>query len=440
MLTRLLFSGLLVSTVTCHADAQWSSGGLFSVFNHFQAAIFQSPDTGLLVYGSDNPISGEGGVIVTYDGLQGGGFYLWYEPSCLLEDVHVVRSNGFPYYMAAGTQQNAYSLVVRPYSQFQNPFQLDSVRTGSGQFYRSVRMRNDLVAFAGGGNSMNDGIIDMSVDTGATWTNIATFPDQVVSRIRFANDMLGFATTGGYRRLINNGVELPVGGKIYRSTDGGMNWNEVYADAFHGFSDVAFSSPTNGIASRNDGQVFRTTDGGSSWTASTMNFNDSIVLTAVTFRSDGVGFATGYKTDGSEGVVLISSDGGGTWDLDFSTASLNHARRIYGITFHDLATGYVSTHIRPLKSNGISTAALFNDPKQELRVGPNPTDGLLQLLWEEPFTGSVEVTDAMGRVLSAYPVRGEKNLQIDISDLDGGEYYLTSRNDQERIVARFVKF
>ena len=39
-------------------------------------------------------MSGEGGVIATYDGLQGGGFYLWYESPLILEDIDVKVSDG----------------------------------------------------------------------------------------------------------------------------------------------------------------------------------------------------------------------------------------------------------------------------------------------------------------------------------------------------------
>ena len=93
MFPRLLSATALIALpfLLC---AQWVQGGMFSVFNHFQACAFHHPDSGLFVYGSDNPVSGEGGVIATYDGLQGGGFYLWYESPLILEDIDVKVSDG----------------------------------------------------------------------------------------------------------------------------------------------------------------------------------------------------------------------------------------------------------------------------------------------------------------------------------------------------------
>lgn len=422
---RTLISALVLLGMIEQGRSQWISGGLFSVFNHFQAAAFHSPDTGIFVYGSDNPISGEGGMIVTYDGDQGGGFYLWYESSMILEDIHVVESNGFPYYMAAGSQQNIYSVIVKPYILFQNPFQFDSVRTGVGQYYRTVRMRTDLVAFAGGGNGIGDGVIDMSVDTGATWSNIDVLPGQPISRIRFYDDVMGFATSGGYKRLINSGILLPDSGAIYRTQDGGLSWQQVYSDAHTGFSDVAFSSPTNGIASRNDGHIFRTVDGGDNWTQSTMNYTDSVVLTSVTYRPDGVGFAGGHKTDGSEGVILISADGGGTWDIDFSTASLNHARRVYGITFANTATGYVSAHIRPLKSNGISTGVDHADDML-LHMHPNPATSSVFLNWPSCNRRTIEVIDCSGKVVLRRESSHGYTYDLDVSALGSGHYAVRS--------------
>ena len=56
-------------------------------------------------------------------------------------------SDGFPITWPLARKAVA-SAILRPYETFQNPFFLDSVRTGFSQAYRAVRMRSDLVAFA----------------------------------------------------------------------------------------------------------------------------------------------------------------------------------------------------------------------------------------------------------------------------------------------------
>ena len=397
MFPRLLSATALIALpfLLC---AQWVQGGMFSVFNHFQACAFHHPDSGLFVYGSDNPVSGEGGVIATYDGLQGGGFYLWYESPLILEDIDVKVSDGFPIYLAAGSQSGGISVILRPYETFQNPFFLDSVRTGFSQAYRAVRMRSDLVAFAGGVDFQGNGVIDMSVDTGATWSQVAMLPGQPVSRLDVVTDQLLFAATGGYRRTINNGVQLPDSGAIYRSPDGGMTWTQVHADPANGFSDVSFANANNGAATRNDGAILYTNDGGSTWTPATIQFTGPFILTAMEHRPDGTAFAAGYRTDGSEGFILISADGGMTWDLNYSTAGLNNSRRIYGLFFHDNITGYAATHIKPHKTSGLITG-LTERGSEDLMLFPNPSDHSSTLRFGDTSPRTVEVYDPLGRVV-----------------------------------------
>ena len=385
---------LVFHPVVTHA--QWTAGGIFSSSIHYQAAAFHTPDTGLFVYGANDPFQGEGGLVRTDNGATTGGFFVWYASPGNLEDIDVREVNGWPYYMAAGHYQYNQGLVVRQNPQYLNIFQFDSVRTGSGKHYRAIRLRGDLVAFAAGGDQQGNGIIDMSVDTGATWSNVTVLPGQPVSRLHFVNDQLGFAATGGYRRNLGNTVVLPDSGAIYRTTDGGLTWSQIHADPDHGFSDVAFSSGQQGVATRNDGVILRTADGGITWTPAAVNVPGPFVLSSVTFRPDGTGFASGYRTDGTEGLILFSDDGGATWDLNFSTAGLNHSRRIYDLYFHDDAHGYALTHIRPLRSNGLITA-VEEEPAEGLVLFPVPADEVLTVVVGGP--AEVLVRDAQGRVL-----------------------------------------
>ena len=435
MLYRAFALVLVVSAGTC--SAQWVAGGSFSVFNHFHASAFHTADTGLFVYGTDNPNSGEGGIIATYDGLVGGGFYLYYRSPMNLEDIHVVESNGFPYYMAAGYQGSTWSVVVKPYELFLNPYQFDSVRTGMNQQYRAIRMRSDLVAFAGGVNSLGNGVIDMSSDTGATWTQVTELIGQPVSRLHFVNDQLGFASTGGYRRLVGNGVQVPDSGAVYRTQDGGMSWQQVLSSTVTGFSSVAFGSVLNGVATRNDGVIMRTTDGGTNWTSAIVNVTLPVILTSSVFRPDGTAFAGGYKADGSEGLILISTDGGASWEVNFSTAGLNHSRRVYGLTFFDNATGIASTHIRPLKTTGLITSV-------EARAGagfslyPVPATDRIHLVLEEPAASIIRILDPLGRIVREHSSSGSGNMEIPVDDLARGHYTVVVQSGTGRYGRRIL--
>ena len=415
---------LILSIPIQAATAQWVVGGSFSTVLHYQACAFHNVDSGLFVYGANNPgptpSATEGGLIFTDDGDASGGYYIWYTPSTNLEDIDVKMVAGLPLYMAAGHELYNRSIVVRPYDFPAQPLAFDSLRTGTGQYYRAVRIRTDLVAFAAGGNNAGNGIIDMSTDTGATWANAAVFTGQPVSRLHFVNDLLGFAATGGYRRLSGNGVLLPDSGAIYRSIDGGLNWQQVYSDTATGFSDVAFSSTSNGVATRSDGVILRTTDGGDTWTPATVNLGVPVIMSSVTFRSDGIGFASAYRTDGLSGYILISYDDGQTWYENFNTSGFNHSRRIYDLYFFDDSHGYACTHIRPLRTSGIVTGEPELDGATSM-LFPNPATDALTVRSRVGSGALVEMIDATGRVIRSERASGEETL-INMGDIAPGTY------------------
>jgi hypothetical protein len=423
MTRSFLFATAFTST-SLSLHSQWEASGILAITNHFNACAFHQVDTGLFVYGANNPgpspSATEGGLLRTTDGASGGGGYIWYEPSLFMEDIDVKVVNGKPWYIAAGHELYNRSVVLRKTPGSPNYLQFDSVRTGVGRYYRAVRMRNDLVAFAAGGTSTGDGIIDMSLDTGSTWANITVLPGQPVSRLHFVNDQLGFAATGGYSRLFNNGVLLPDSGAIYRTTNGGMEWEQVHASTVTGFSDVDFLTPLVGVATRSDGVILRTTNGGDTWTEANVVLAGSFVLTSVVFREDGLGFASAYRADGTEGIILSSSDGGANWGFNYSTAGMNGARRIYDLYFFDNAHGYASAHWKPLVTDGLVTT-VHHVEGARFELFPNPSTDRVTLRTMDDASLPVEVIDAMGRVVLRASTAGRETT-IDLSGVKPGLY------------------
>ncbi|MBL7984744.1 MAG: T9SS type A sorting domain-containing protein, partial [Flavobacteriales bacterium] len=255
---------------------------------------------------------------------------------------------------------------------------------------------------------------------GSTWAQIAVLPGQPVSRLHFVNDQLAFAVTGGYSRLINNGLLLPDSGAIYRSTNGGMEWEQVHASTLTGFSDVEFQTSEIGVATRNDGAILRTTDGGDTWTDATVVLAGEFVLTSVVFRDDGLGFASAYRADGSEGIILSSSDDGANWGFNYSTAGMNGARRIYDLYFFDDAHGYASAHWKPLVTQGLVTSVPRTDAVG-FELFPNPASDVVTLRTMVDRRSPVELIDAVGRVVMRAFTTGRETV-IDLEDLSPGIY------------------
>lgn len=439
MIRSLLF-GFCLTSGFFTANAQWVGGGSFSSSVHHQACAFHQVDTGLFVYGANDPGQGEGGIIITWSGLVGSGGLIWSTSPGNLEDIDVrMASNGRPIYLAAGHQQYNQSLAVYPYLAGGSAFDFEPVLTGSNRYYRAVRMRSDIVAFAAGGNSSGNGIIDMSTDTGYTWTNIAELPGQPVSRLHFVNDQIGFAATGGYRRLFNNGLQLADSGAIYRTVNGGLDWSPVHSSNLGGFSDVAFLNEDIGVATRCDGAMLRTTDGGDTWIPASVSVPGSYVLTSVTFRPDGTGFAGCYRPDGTEGMILISDDAGFSWYENFNSSGLNHSRRIYHVYFFDNAHGYASTHIRPLRTEGVVMGE--NNPEDvDFDLWPNPTVEDPTITLDATGVARIEVMDAQGRLHRSMTSIGVGRVELPVSDLAAGSYLVRVRQDGRTGVRSFIRW
>jgi photosystem II stability/assembly factor-like uncharacterized protein len=95
-------------------------------------------------------------------------------------------------------------------------------------------------------------------------------------------------------------------GLIYRTTNGGYNWEQSLSPAQTNLLDISFYDHL-GIAVGEIGRIIKTTDGGETWT----QINN--VPTQQTLR--GVEFVDNTKivAVGTNGTILRSSDGGETW-------------------------------------------------------------------------------------------------------------------------------
>ncbi len=427
---RSILAGFGLFACLLTAKAQWVGGGSSGTTIHHQACAFHEVDTGLFVYGANDPGQGAGGIIITWSGLVGSGGNIWSTSPGNLEDIDVrMGSNGRPIFLAAGHKQYNQSLAVYQYLAGGSAFDFESVLTGNNRYYRAIRMRSDIVAFAAGGNSSGDGIIDMSIDTGFTWTNIAVLPGQPVSRLHFVNDQVGFAACGGYRRLFNNGVQLADSGAIYRTVNGGLDWSPVHSSNITGFSDVAFLNDDIGVATRCDGAMLRTTDGGDTWVPTPVSISGSYVLTSVTFRPDGTGFAGCYRPDGTEGMILISEDEGFSWYENFSSSGVNHSRRIYDVYFFDNAHGYAATHIRPLRTDGIVMGV--DGPERtsfSLRPNPSTDEAVSVTLGGTNGSSLIELIDPMGRVVRSLRVNDQPDVLLPVDGLRPGSYLIRVSN------------
>lgn len=188
---------------------------------------------------------------------------------------------------------------------------------------------NHDIIYAGTGESffnidtMNGNGIIKSTDRGLTWTQLASTVDDPrfnnVSRIIVSptdpNLVLASTTTGSYKQSIN------ATSSIFRSTDGGATWTEVYNDIDNQVQQI-IADPTDfniQYACVKNMGVMKSFDAGLSW----LPYSSGITDTAGRFEMAISPVNSDYLFAASEGsahsMLWVSWDGGVNWNETFES-------------------------------------------------------------------------------------------------------------------------
>jgi hypothetical protein len=100
-------------------------------------------------------------------------------------------------------------------------------------------------------------------------------------------------------------IAVGLGGKIMRTTDGGVTWFPLQSGTTETLTKVTFSDPLDGFIVGSYGAFLRTSDGGSTWAR--LRKIPAVGLNAISFRGPDLGIAVG-----NNGVILKTSKGGVT--------------------------------------------------------------------------------------------------------------------------------
>jgi photosystem II stability/assembly factor-like uncharacterized protein len=160
----------------------------------------------------------------------------------------------------------------------------------------SICILNDSCTYAGS----SWGQLYQSSDMGITWIlKCSLNPPSIINCWYFITPDTGILTNTG---------------RIYRTTNGGLNWELQYNDSiFYSFSSIAFNDQNTGLVVGGGGNIRRTTNGGTSW--------DSIYggtqngLNAVMFLNSTDAFAVANATYQTNSIILRSTNSGLNWTI-----------------------------------------------------------------------------------------------------------------------------
>jgi hypothetical protein len=105
---------------------------------------------------------------------------------------------------------------------------------GFGYTFSSVKMVNDSFAVIAGFDYISfppEGIVYISSDGGDTWVNRSNGINEVLNAVNFVNE--------------NDGIVTSIDGKVFRTTNGGLNWFIEGTGTGNSLYDVAFADANN---------------------------------------------------------------------------------------------------------------------------------------------------------------------------------------------------
>lgn len=291
-----------------------------------------------------------------------------------------------------------------------NKLTINSSRSITGLYFTDAN-----TGYAASGDWTDSLLIFKTIDGGETW-NLHSFDlinYGLVYNLFFYNANLGFITN--------------LDGQILRTTDGGLNWTEVYISFGAPVNMIKFTSTTNGYAST-DVEFLKTTDGGTNWVVSNPPFSG--IFASLDITPNGTIHITGGNGLNA-GTLIKSIDDGATW-----TQTGTSTQSFYGIDFVNDTIGYTSGTNGAIMRYGSVLLNVQENNLDDFSIYPNPSHGLINFANRDFKINEIEVYDQLGR-----QVFFEKNIShsIDITSFNNGIYFLEIKTDSGIFREKIIK-
>jgi photosystem II stability/assembly factor-like uncharacterized protein len=312
---------------TMNGGLDWDSTHYYGFNNKFEKVLFQSRDTGF--------ISCERKYILK--STNGGNSW-----NTVFADSTFSINSIYFHSKDTGYTSLEYGYMFMTVDQGNNWFPL--VDSNSTYVFNGCHFIDDstIVVSCSNRRENSNHLLLRSTNLGLTWDSTLIKKgkgDEESIFLRFVNDTVGYYMyegTPGSPHIL-----------LYKTSDGGINWNEINITINRSPNDLHFINENIGafVAGR---EVYRTFDGGISWVLRQDSNNPTIGLMTVFTLNDSILFAGGITSAGGNPIIIKSIDGG----LNWTTILLNNNfwESVIDILFVNDSIGFAITESQIFKT------------------------------------------------------------------------------------------
>ena len=286
--------------------------------------------------------------------------------------------------------------------------------------YTNMSWLSQSVGFVGTQN----GKMYSTSDGGVNWTPLSLPTTEYVGDLQFLNSQDGFAVSTDYH--------------LHRTSDGGNTWQSFYHP---GISDIHFHNKDVGFCVDSYGRIGKTTDGGETFTYWETPF-PNYKLRDIKFDGMSNGYVVG-GLDCSNGscttkpVLLTTTDGGNTWYNDLNHTIVNQDKGFYRIDVTPNGTPYLAGSHKLVHKNA-TLAGLSNVSNEETAVIiPNPNSGDFSVSLPEGVK-ALQVVSQSGQLLFEKNSGIGVNSFVSLQDVAPGMYFLQVQLKSD--ISKTIKF
>ena len=259
----------------------------------------------------------------------------------------------------------------------------------------------------------------------------------------------GNTTTVQYNQQINNLVVYKDSTTssqkdlFYKSINGGLTWNLLLSDSTMdaGFVDHQFLNNNDGYSllyqynstDMIDSKIYKTSNGGLNWVSYTL----PSVITApqvMHFTDVNTGYIISYTS--SLNQIYKTIDGGQTWNLDFTGNINEYFIGDFGIVEYFGKLYVLGNNV--ITNNVVTAVKDFKNDKPNFGIYPNPCND--QMTIETNFyekNKNYVIIDITGKEVHAFSSEQNAIQTIDVSFLSSGLYLLKHKGTSQSVL--FVK-